>query len=143
MLSAIGGIFGAIGGFFGDLFGFKKNQGETLQKAIKLLETSSLSEAEREKAISAVLVAEASSESWITATWRPLVMLIFTALIVSFWFGYVPPNLNGDMSPILMELFTLLKLGIGGYIGGRSLEKIAKQFNIGNVLKKFIDKKLM
>jgi hypothetical protein len=70
-------------------------------------------------------------------------MLVFGALIVSFWFGYVPPNMTADMPPALGRVFDLVQLGIGGYIGGRSLEKIVSSLGLASVLKKFIEKKLV
>jgi len=72
-----------------------------------------------------VVIAEAQSESWITRNWRPILMLVFTYIILHnyvlapmFSFGAVeiPPN-----------MWELLKLGMGGYIFGRSGEYVAEQ----------------
>jgi hypothetical protein len=79
-----------------------------------------------------VIKAEASSQSWMASNWRPILMLSFTAIIVvnylvvpiAQWFGVneVPLVLPPDM-------WALLKIGVGGYIVGRSGEKIARSFN--------------
>lgn len=79
---------------------------------------------------SAVLVAEATSESAITRMWRPIVMLAFAATaLMPFWarvFGATVP----DPSP---ELWLLLKIGLGGYIAGRTTEKVVP--NIVNMIR--------
>lgn len=68
-----------------------------------------------------IITAEAKSEHWLTSTWRPLVMLTFTGLIVLRWLG-----LTVDIpAEIEQELWSVVQLGIGGYTIGRSGEKIA------------------
>jgi hypothetical protein len=61
-----------------------------------------------------IIVAEATANSWLTRTWRPITMLTFVALIVISQFTgmEVPP-----------DLWFVIKLGLGGYLGGRSVEK--------------------
>ena len=70
-----------------------------------------------------VLVAEAQSESWLTRNWRPLLMLVFTFIIAyNFVLG---PMLSLETLPIPPDMWELLKIGIGGYIVGRSAENVA------------------
>ena len=79
-----------------------------------------------------VIEAEARSESWLTRSWRPLVAISF-ALVVLFyalvlpvavgWFG-MPPVKVGDA--LLGWVMQAVMLALGGYIGGRSAEKIAR-----------------
>ena len=71
---------------------------------------------------SKIVLAEAGGESWLQRNWRPMMMIWFAILLGMFWFGITPPNIN---QPIIDHLFTLLEIGIGGYIMGRSLEKVA------------------
>ena len=61
-----------------------------------------------------IIVAEATANSWLTRTWRPITMLTFVALIVISQFTgmEIPP-----------DLWFGVKLGLGGYLGGRSVEK--------------------
>lgn len=68
---------------------------------------------------SKVVHAEASSKHWLTANWRPVTMLTFLGLVVGDSLGFLPNDLNE-------EAWTLLKIGLGGYVIGRSGEKIAK-----------------
>lgn len=77
--------------------------------------------AELEKA-AAVIQAEASSGNWLAAAWRPLTMLTFVALIVARWLGYTAPGITEALE---LELLSIIKLGLGGYVIGRSAEKIA------------------
>jgi len=69
-----------------------------------------------------IIVAEAKSGSWITSNWRPITMLVFVALVVFHFFGLDAKNLSEAQ---YLELFGLIKIGLGGYVAGRSLEKIA------------------
>ena len=61
-----------------------------------------------------IIVAEATANSWLTRTWRPITMLTFVALVVwSQFTGMVIPP----------DLWFVIKIGLGGYLGGRSVEK--------------------
>ena len=68
-----------------------------------------------------VIVAEATSDSWLTKNWRPLTTLTFTVLIVARWFGLSAPNLS---EAEYIKLWDIVQLCLGGYTVGRSLEKI-------------------
>lgn len=68
-----------------------------------------------------IVRAEAASEHWLAANWRPLLMLTFGALIVARWFGWAAPNLT---EAEYIKLWDIVELGIGGYVIGRSAEKI-------------------
>lgn len=74
------------------------------------------------QAASSVVIAEATGESWLQRNWRPLMMIWFAFLIGAYWFGFVPANMP---TSVVEQLFTLVQLGIGGYVVGRSGEKIA------------------
>lgn len=68
-----------------------------------------------------VILAEVQGESWLQRNWRPMMMIWFATLLGMYWFGIVPPNMTQET---LNSLFTLMEVGIGGYIVGRSGEKI-------------------
>lgn len=59
--------------------------------------------------------------NFLQRTWRPIVMLTFLVLIVLAALKLV----DLSMMHVPKEMWKLLTIGIGGYIGGRSLEKIA------------------
>lgn len=71
----------------------------------------------------AVITSEAKSESWLARNWRPILMLTFTFIIA--WNFIVSPLFHVDKTDIPPDMWELLRLGITGYIAGRSLEKIA------------------
>ena len=83
------------------------------------------------KAAASIVEAESKSQHWITATWRP--MLMYCLIIIVFnnyilmpyvkYFFAVEITLN-----IPQDLWTLLQIGLGGYVVGRSGESIAKNF---------------
>ncbi len=70
---------------------------------------------------SSIIIAEAKSESWITRSWRPITMLTFVVLIVLISTGLMDTD---ALAAVPAQLWTLLTIGIGGYMGGRSAEKI-------------------
>jgi len=67
-----------------------------------------------------IVKAEAASEHWLAATWRPIMMLTFGGLIVARWFGFAAPDLS---EAEYLKLWDIVELGIGGYVIGRSVEK--------------------
>lgn len=79
------------------------------------------SQAEIDKATSEIIKTEAASSHWLAANWRPLTMLTFVALIVARWFGWAAPNLT---EPEYLKLWSIVEIGIGGYVIGRSFEKV-------------------
>jgi hypothetical protein len=68
-----------------------------------------------------IVKAEAQSSNWLTAAWRPLTMLVFVALICARLFGLTSAHVT---EAEYQSLWDLVKLGLGGYVLGRSAEKI-------------------
>tara|TARA_R110002153_G_scaffold142395_1_gene293546 strand:+ start:425 stop:817 length:393 start_codon:yes stop_codon:yes gene_type:complete len=64
-----------------------------------------------------IVNSEASSEHWLTATWRPITMLTMLVLVVGDAMMWLP-------NPLSEDAFRLLQIGLGGYLVGRSAEKI-------------------
>ena len=52
-------------------------------------------------------------------------------MIVAYWHGWVPSNVTPDL---MDKLFTLIQIGLGGYVVGRSGEKIAETIINKNVV---------
>ena len=74
-----------------------------------------------------IIVAEAKG-NWLQRSWRPILMLAFGFIVIYVkcigpLFGLAIPELEN-------EFWELLKIGIGGYVVGRSAEKIAKSVTI-------------
>lgn len=95
---------------------------------LKLQQTGDLAElaAETElaKAGSEVVRTEAASSNFLASSWRPILMLVFGGLIVARWFGWSAPGLPAAEA---LELWSIVKLGLGGYVIGRSVEKVTPQ----------------
>ncbi len=82
------------------------------------------SSAELERAAGEIVLAEARSEHFLAACWRPILMLTFGGLIVARWLGYSAPGIS---EAEVLKLWDIVQLGLGGYVIGRSAEKIAPQ----------------
>ncbi len=79
-------------------------------------------QADIESAAAKIINTEAASTHWLAANWRPLTMITFTALIVARWFGWAAPGLA---EAEYLKLWSIVEFGLGGYVVGRSVEKIA------------------
>lgn len=79
-------------------------------------------QSEIESAAAKIINTEAASSHWLAANWRPLTMLVFVGLIVARWFGWAAPGLN---EAEYLKLWSIVEFGLGGYVVGRSVEKVA------------------
>lgn len=72
-----------------------------------------------------VIVSEAESDHWLAANVRPLTLLTF--LLIALYAGIIAPVFNAP-PPMLSEIpdraWQVIMIGLGGYIGFRSMEKI-------------------
>lgn len=73
-----------------------------------------------------VVKAEATSASWLTRNWRPLIMVEFGFIIA--WNYIIAPIFGAVALPIPEQMWDLLQVGMSGYIVGRSLEKAVKVY---------------
>ncbi|HRJ29832.1 MAG: hypothetical protein KF725_03920 [Cyclobacteriaceae bacterium] len=79
---------------------------------------------------SRIIETEAKGESWLQRNWRPVLMCICMFIVFN---NYVlVPYFNLPITTLDDHIWTLMDLGVGGYVAGRSLEKISE--NIGPVL---------
>jgi len=76
------------------------------------------------EARSSIIIAEAQSQSWMARNWRPMIMLMFGTLIILIATGLMDVE---ALAAVPEQLWRLLQIGIGGYIVGRSAEKIVPQ----------------
>ena len=68
---------------------------------------------------SQIITAEAQGNSWLQRSWRPITMLTFLVLVCLDAFGWLAFRLSD-------QACVLLQIGLGGYVIGRSGEKIAQ-----------------
>ena len=78
-----------------------------------------------------VVTAEAQGEGWLQRNWRPLTMMWFAGLVGAHWLGMTPENLD---PAAVSQLMDIVQLGIGGYVIGRSAEKIVKTASGAGIL---------
>ncbi len=127
-LTAIGPIAKMIGGIVD-----KAVPDKDLKEKLKHELNTQLINGDHEELIakSKIIEAEAKSKHWLTATWRPALMWICILVIAN----------NFILSPVLElilgtslnleipdPMWNLLTIGVGGYIAGRSGEKIAQNW---------------
>jgi hypothetical protein len=86
----------------------------------QLIETKS-SELEAQAKI---VLAEAQG-SWLQRNWRPLLMVTFAGLVVAHWFGFTAPDIPESVQNSLLNI---VMVGVGGYVMGRSAEKVADKW---------------
>lgn len=73
------------------------------------------------EAAASIIRAEASGESWLQRNWRPMLMCLFGLIVANNYI--VAPLFGTPMADIPADMWDLLKLGVGGYVLGRSVEK--------------------
>ena len=109
------------------------------------LQTSQLNYQDKFTSNQKDVVISETSGSIITRTWRPVLMYVIIFMLVFFglalpsaelWMGS-EINFNPHWKDIPDGLWNLLSLGVGGYIGGRSLEKIATTVSLPEKVKRF------
>lgn len=84
-----------------------------------------------------IILAETQGQSWLQRNWRPVLMLVIVAIVANNYL-LVPYLALFGVPAVTLELpeslWGLMTLGVGGYIGGRTVEKIAPQ--ITEILRK-------
>ncbi|MEX2964725.1 3TM-type holin [Microbulbifer sp. TYP-18] len=120
MLGAISAISGLIGKAIDKAFPDKSEANRLKAEIDRQLIAMELKELE---SATSVITAEAGGESWLQRCWRPIAMLTFVSLVVAHWLGWTAPNLSEEQTLALLEI---VKIGLGGYVVGRSAEKAIK-----------------
>ena len=90
---------------------------QKIQEEIQSLVYRYKSELVREQAAAG---GEEARGNWLQRSWRPIVMLAFASVILSGMF--MESTLLSDSS----RLWDLLEIGLGGYVIGRSGEKVTE-----------------
>ena len=113
-------VIGEIGKIIDNLFTSDEERTDAKNKIIQVLREKEL---ELQKMQTDIIIAEAKG-NWLQRSWRPILMLSFGFIVIYTKFiSQLAPQL---ITPVLEpEFWSLLKLGIGGYVIGRSGEKIA------------------
>jgi hypothetical protein len=93
-------------------------------KAQQLLQSST----EELKAAASIVEAEAKA-GWFSASWRPLLMYVLIFILV--WNYIIGPVIRLMLGTVITfelpgDVWTLLQIGLGGYVCGRSAESVAR-----------------
>lgn len=97
---------------------------EKMRAQATLMEMQQKGELQELASRTEIIKAEATSEHWLAACWRPICMLVFTALIVARWLGWSAPGIS---EAEILKLWNIVEFGLGGYVVGRSAEKVLPQ----------------
>ena len=116
---------------------FLNQQLDTIREANKMELAKLQADTEYMKAQAENIRAEATSESWIARSWRPTTMLLLIIGILLHQFGLDDAFASvfgghGISDEYVDEYFTLVQIGLGGYIVGRSGEKMVKTWKKPN-----------
>lgn len=97
---------------------------EKKQIEADLLAAVARQEEELRRSQASIIGAEAQG-NWLQRSWRPVIMLVFAAIVLVGTFFDLP--ILDDTS----RFWDLLEIGIGGYVIGRSAEKVADRLKGG------------
>lgn len=102
---------------------------EKAKAKLKLLEMQQAGELTELEQQASIIRAEAQGESWLQRNWRPLLMVTFGIIVANNYL--LAPYLQamfgvGIVLDMPERLWDLLTLGVGGYVAGRSAEKVVK-----------------
>ena len=72
-----------------------------------------------------IILAEAKG-NWLQRSWRPILMLAFGFIVI--YVKFIAPLFDLRIPELENEFWNLLQLGIGGYVIGRTGEKMMKDY---------------
>lgn len=111
----------------GGLDGLITSKEERLQAEIALKQIFATKELELQKMQADIIIAEASG-NWLQRSWRPILMLSFGFIVI--YVKFLGPLFGLTIPPLEDEFWNLLQLGIGGYVIGRTGEKMMDSFTL-------------
>lgn len=121
ILGLIGGIFPPLTKLISEFVEDPDAANEIKYKMFELQMNAANKAMEYDKALldsrAKIIEAEANGASFLQRTWRPITMLTFLTLVVCDSFGVLA-------TPLAPEAWVLLKIGLGGFVVGRSVEKV-------------------
>jgi len=111
----------------GGLDGLITSKEERMQAEIALKQIFATKELELQKMQADIIIAEASG-NWLQRSWRPILMLSFGFIVI--YVKFIGPLFGLTIPPLEDEFWNLLQLGIGGYVIGRTGEKMIDSFTL-------------
>ena len=116
------GVIGEIGKVIDNLF---TNDEERIKAKNEMLRVLKEQQLELQRLQTEIIVAEANG-NWLQRSWRPILMLAFGFIVI--YVKFIAPLFALPIPPLENEFWNLLQIGIGGYVIGRTGEKIVKEY---------------
>jgi len=110
---------------------FFPDKDEANKAKLALMQMKENGELHKLQTSAGIVTAEANSEHWLAANWRPITMLTFVFIIANNYIIYPYLSLFFEKAPILEippDMWDLLKIGLGGYVVSRGVEKSIKNY---------------
>ena len=119
-----GGLVTEVGKVIDNLFTSDEERLNAKNEVFKVLQEQKL---KLQQLQTEIILAEANG-NWLQRSWRPILMLSFGFIVI--YVKFIAPLFSLPIPPLEDEFWNLLQLGIGGYVVGRSVEKVAKNIII-------------
>jgi hypothetical protein len=116
------GVIGEINKVIDNLFTSDEERIHAKNEMLKILKEQQL---ELQRLQTEIIVAEANG-NWLQRSWRPILMLAFGFIVI--YVKFLAPLFDFKIPELENEFWNLLQIGIGGYVIGRTGEKIAKEY---------------
>jgi hypothetical protein len=117
-----GSVFKEVGNVLDNLFTSEEEKINAKNEVFKILKQKEL---ELQKMQTDIIIAEAKG-NWLQRSWRPILMLAFGFIII--YCKFIALIFNLPVPELEENFWNLLNLGVGGYVVGRSGEKIMESF---------------
>ncbi len=119
-----GGVVKEVGNVIDKLFTSEEERINAKNEMLKVLKEQQL---ELQRLQTDVILAEAKG-NWLQRSWRPILMLAFGFIVI--YVKFIAPLFGLPIPALENEFWDLLQLGIGGYVIGRSVEKVAGNITV-------------
>lgn len=113
-----GDVFKSIGDIIDETFTSKEEK----LKAKEAILTMLMSKGNELDKLKADIIQTEAKGNFLQRSWRPILMLLFGFVVL--YSKFIAPAFGLPNAELEMEFWDLLQLGIGGYVVGRSAEKI-------------------
>jgi len=115
-------VFKSVSDLIDNLF---TNDEERIDAKRRIFQVLKEKELELQKLQTDIILAEAKG-NWLQRSWRPILMLAFGFIVI--YVKFIAPLFDLRIPELENEFWNLLQLGIGGYVIGRTGEKMMKDY---------------
>lgn len=115
-----GDVISSVGKVLDNLFTNEEERIKAKNEVFKIIKEKEL---ELQKMQTDIILQEAKG-NWLQRSWRPIIMLSFGMIVM--YNKFFAPAFGLPNAELEGEFWNLLQIGFGGYVIGRTAEKIAK-----------------